>query len=251
MVEIYSQSPLSEIIFKMSFENIPNINVKINEFHEKIKENYQFKTVETEPKISINISNEHGKIETTQEPKYWCFHNNEELINSPFIIEVAKDNCVLDFKSNFEEYKGFEDLKHHIKLLIDAAQVFNIKHIDSIGLRYINKIKCNKGNPKQWKGIISDRILFDDLLDFYNSPSRVFTEFTFKKNDFFIKFNFGIFNTEFPNAIARKEFILDFDCIYNDEINIINIFDIINEMHETISELFKENTSDSYRNHIK
>ena len=77
------------------------------------------------------------------------------------------------------------------------------------------------------------------------------SQFTFEKNNFFINFQFGIFNTEFPNPIARKEFILDLDCICNDETNISEIDDVVIEMHETISSLFEEMILEEYKEFIR
>lgn len=251
MVDIYSKSPISEIIFKLTFSQSSDIQENISDFYDAIKDKFKFKGVKTEPKISINITQDKGNIKTIDEPSYWYFHNNEDLNNSPFIIEVGKDNCLIDFRANFGDYLGFDNFKEYIELLINASRVFKVNNFDSIGLRYINTIKCQKGNPTSWGNIISENILFDDLLKSYESPSRLMSEFTFKKNEFFIKFNFGIFNTEFPNPIARKEFILDFDCIHDKDTNISDVVEIVDKMHHTIRILFEENTTEEYLEFIR
>lgn len=252
MVELYSKNPIYEIIFKINFANFFNIEEKIPLFYEKIKDDFPHNTVNMEPKISININNQEGEIKTTHEPNSWYFHKEEDPYTSPIIIEIGKNYFLIDFRVNMDQYLGFEDFKtKYIDLLINAISVFEIKDFTSIGLRYINKLYCSKGNPLNWKGIVSDNLIFDDLLNYYDSPSRMMSELFFEKNDFLIKFDFGIFNTEFPNSIARKEFILDFDCICQDETNILEIDGIVYEMHETISELFEENVTSKYKSYIK
>ena len=75
--------------------------------------------------------------------------------------------------------------------------------------------------------------------------------FLFKKNEFRINFTFGIFNTEFPNPIARKEFILDFDCLCYDDLNVHEVKDTIEDMHDTIYDLFDENVTESFKNYLR
>lgn len=250
MVEVYSNSPLSEIILKLNFANY-NVKDNISKFHDTIKEKFPYIDMNIEPKISINITNQNGEIKTTHEPTSWIFYENEFIDDSPIIIEIGKSYCLLDFRV-LGKYNGFQSFKNnYIDLLIKTLSVFEIKEVTSIGLRYINNIICDKGNPLDWSDIVSDNLLFDDLLGKYESTSRLMSEFTFKKNDFFINFHFGMFNKEFPNPIARKEFTLDFDCICNDEVNIHEVEDIVIEMHKTISELFEENIAEEYKKNIK
>lgn len=250
MAKIYSKNPISEVIFKLNFSSLINVEENIDEFHEKIKEKFPFSDIESEPKFSINIKNQEGEIKTSFNPIIWYFFIDEDQNNSPVILEITKDYVLLDFNTSIEKYSGFDDLKEYIILLIDAISVFNIQETNSLGLRYINTIKCNEGNPIKWEGLINNNLLFDSLLDKYDSPSRLMSQFIFEKNNFNINFNFGIFNREFPNPIARKEFILDFDCICQDEISIYNIQNVINEMHDTILELFEENITDKYAKYI-
>lgn len=252
MANVYSNSPLSEISLQLKFADFYNIEDNIPKFNEKIKYKFPHSSVEMEPKISINITNQNGEIKTTHQPSSWVFHETKSAEDSPIIIEISKNNCILDFRVQLSNYEGFNSFKNdYISLLVNALSVFEIKEVSFIGLRYINNIICKEGNPLYWKNIVSDALLLDKLLENNDSTSRLMTEFTFEKNDFFINFHFGIFNKEFPNPIARKEFTLDFDCICNDEINIHEIDEIVDEMHETISELFEENITDEYRKFIE
>ena len=252
MGNVYSKSPLCEVSLELKFANFYNIKENIPKFYDEIKEKFPYNTVNMEPKISINITNQNGEIKTTHEPNSWVFHENKSIDDSPIIIEMGKDHCILDFRVFLGEYIGFTDFKNkYINLLIKSLSIFEIKEVSFIGLRYINNIVCSEGNPLKWDNIVSDNLISNGLLSKYDSISRLMTEFTFDKNDFFINFHFGMFNKEFPNPIARKEFTLDFDCICNDEVNVFEIEDMVVEMHDTISELFEENITKEYKKFIK
>ena len=251
MTDIYSKTPISEVIFKLDFGNTYNIKENIHIFYEKIKDKFPYDTINSEPEITINIENADGEIKTTHEPKSWYFHESEDINDSPLIIEVSKNYCLIDYRCDLREYEGYPAFKEeYIDLIIKSLSVFEIKEFTKIGLRYINNINCPKGNPLKWKDIIVDELLFDDLLNKYDSPSRLMSEFMFEKNDFFINFHYGIFNTEFPNPIARKEFTLDFDCMCKNETNVNEISEVVNDMHDTILELFKENVTKEYKEFI-
>lgn len=251
MSKSYSNNPLSEVLIKLQFATIKNIEQKMDSFYEKIKNELPFKGVKSNPKISINIKNEQGSIKTDYEPSSWYFHKTENVSESPIVIEVTKNSVLLDFNANIGEYSCFEEFKEkYISLLSNALSVLNIESINSIGLRYINNINCSEGNPIKWGGLISEDLLLDSLLNKYDSPSRAMTDFFFEKNGFLVNFKFGIFNTEFPNPIARKEFILDFDCIWSNDMDSFNIEKITEKMHDTISELFEESLTEKYKEYM-
>jgi hypothetical protein len=54
--------------------------------------------------------------------------------------------------------------------------------------------------------------MFNAFSELTDSLSRSMAQMTMNLEDRRIIFNFGIFNSEFPNRIAQKDFILDYDC---------------------------------------
>lgn len=58
-------------------------------------------------------------------------------------------------------------------------------------------------------------------------------------NDFYVRFQYGMFNSEHPNPIARKEFVLDFDCYTKDEQDISDVLTLLDSFHEKIKEMFE------------
>lgn len=251
MVEHYSKNFINEVILKMDFFHSINVEDFIDEFFENINEKFKFKDIKSDPQISINITNQEGKINTTFQPSAWYFFQTEDVNDSPYVIEVTKDYILVDFRANIKKYERFEIFGEYIDILINSLSIFKIDSVKSMGLRYINTISCNEGNPLIWGNIISEKLLLTDLLKTYDSPSRLMHNFLFEKNDFRINFTFGIFNTEFPNPIARKEYILDFDCLCYDDLNIYEVKDTVEDMHSTIYELFDENITDSFKNYLR
>ena len=145
MVEHYSRNFISEVILKMDFFNSINVEDFIDEFFENIEEKFKFKDIKSDPQISINITNQEGKINTTFQPSAWYFYQTEDVNDSSYVIEVTKDYILIDFRANIKKYEGFEIFKDYIDLLINSLGIFKVDSIKSMGLRYINKISCSKG----------------------------------------------------------------------------------------------------------
>ncbi len=68
-----------------------------------------------------------------------------------------------------------------------------------------------------------------------------------KEEGYNLKFQFGLFNSEYPNPISRKEFVLDYDCSTNEETDILEIFDKAKEFNKKIHEWFEKSIQDGLR----
>jgi len=67
----------------------------------------------------------------------------------------------------------------------------------------------------------------------------------FNTPDYFIRFQYGWFNSEYPNPIARKEFLLDYDCSSTNEKNFSSgLISQIDIFHDAIKEIFKNSKFD-------
>jgi uncharacterized protein (TIGR04255 family) len=71
--------------------------------------------------------------------------------------------------------------------------------------------------------------------------------FEFMKNDNRIIFTFGTPNSEYPEPISRKEFLLDYNVSYDDLLEISDVFDKIKEFNEIISDMFENSIGDELR----
>ena len=67
------------------------------------------------------------------------------------------------------------------------------------------------------------------------------------EDNYSVLFQFGMFNPEYPNPIARKEFILDYDCYTEEEMSITDIPETIEDLHKAEKELFELSISDELR----
>ena len=71
------------------------------------------------------------------------------------------------------------------------------------------------------------------------------SEFSFDHS--LLRFQYGMFNSEYPNPIAKKKFILDYDLYTNEEIDIDSIKDEVHSYNDKITECFENSIGDKLR----
>jgi uncharacterized protein (TIGR04255 family) len=121
------------------------------------------------------------------------------------------------FSITYYKYQSFEELRTDFlnisKTLFTRSPSLGTKRL---GLRYINKIFIKEKNPMDWDKYLDKKLLCTlNIIENKNLTSRAFQTLIFNENDVRITFQFGMFNSDFPAVIHKKEFILDFDAAYN------------------------------------
>jgi len=120
--------------------------------------------------------------------------------------------------------------------------------IKRVGLRYINEIKL-EGNPFDWQNLINQDLFssINAVPDKREMISRAMHQIHFLDEDSKLVFQFGIFNSEFPNTITKKEFILDYDCISEEEREPNEVLPEFIKFNQKVSDLFEMNIEDGLR----
>lgn len=244
----YPNNFLEKVIIRIDFANPikelrDDINPKINSTIIKAFPIYE-PTDAVEKKLKFEISKNSSKIheEMREEFKEFIFfgkNREKELhinINSLLII--------------YYKYSSFNILKDDFlsisKSLFTTYELFNIKRF---GLRYINKIKLNEKNPTNWTKYLNANLL--KTLKIYSnqlSISRAFHVLELNMDEIRMKFQFGMYNTDYPATIHKKEFILDYDAYYPNLIqNYSELEKYLEQCRNEIKNLFEACIKDDLR----
>lgn len=164
----------------------------------------------------------------------WEFTNkeqNKKIFLEPETLEIE-----------FTEYSTFEDFFDTVKIVFNAlVESYSTKIIKRSSLRYINQIYFKYGNSLDWGKYIT-KSLFRFPKEFFNEkikPLRYLYSLEFKENGYNVRFNYGLFNTEYPSPINRKEFVLDYDCYLKEDIETSEALEKVKEFHETADRWFE------------
>lgn len=194
-----------------------------------------FPKFETKELISLEMITDQTQ-RTTKEKRFKSFiFQNKELNNS---ITIEPNAIVFDIKK-YDTYIEFKEIVQKVFQNLEGENS-SVK-VARIGLRYVNQIIVKEGNPFEWTGLIKEPLICShNFIEGRTGVTRLMGVLELNTSDYSIRFQYGWFNSEYPNPIARKEFLLDYDCYSINEMNFSSILiSQIDKFHDAIKELFK------------
>ncbi len=245
----YKTNFLTNVVFKVDFPKILELNEQNPpaKLQEKIREKFpDLKEIKKQYiKFDTKLTGEN--VEVKQEKTIsWKFSNKEKTKN----VFVDSEFIYLEYN----KYTKFQEFLEDIKFIISIFfEIYPVKISKRIGLRYVNQIKLPEGDPLDWNGLINES-LFDvtnRFIDEKDNLRRSMHSLEIKENEHNLRFQFGSFNSEYPNTIARKEFVLDYDCYTVEETDITDVSIKAKEFHEIISKWFEKSILDGLRDKMK
>ncbi|MFB3766160.1 MAG: TIGR04255 family protein [Methanotrichaceae archaeon] len=162
-------------------------------------------------------------------------------------IHLEPSDIVIRITNN--TYKDSDELKKISRCVISQLKnTYGNLISKRIGLRYINIISISDENAFEWGNYISANLL--SMLQFVENKSeltRAMNVIHLNKENCKINFQSGMFNSEYPNPIARKEFVLDYDGFTTEEIELNGIEDAVVDIHKEIKKLFEGSITQGLR----
>ncbi len=178
---------------------------------------------------------------TTQEKRTKVFFFHNKATNNS--ISLEPDAIALDIK----KYNNYNEFRRLVQKVIQNIETENPStKVSRVGLRYVNQIILNEGPPFEWTGLIREPLLASvNFIERQNELSRFIGIFELNRSEYLIKFQYGWFNSEYPNPIAKKEFLLDYDCYSKNETDLSSVLNQVDTFHIAIKELFRYSILDN------
>ena len=146
-------------------------------------------------------------------------------------------------------YERFELFKEEFCRVVEP--LFNAlpdTQASRIGLRFINHIVTPGTDPLNWQEYISHELL--SVLEYRldnAKPSRLLHNLEYAFDSFNLRFQYGIYNPDYPAPIRQRQFILDFDAYYRGLVDPQNIRTNMDIYHIQIQQLFERSVTDKLR----
>jgi len=237
----YEKNYLINVIFKLNYTSLSDYNNKLKEFQKLIKEKFPI----LEEAKGVMIEHQFGDKQEVKSKKEdlvkWIFFNRKKTR----MLSIESDSLTLEFK----EYKNFSEFEVIVKLILESLfGVFSSISSTRLGLRYINQIELNEGEPFKWEGYINNSLLCSlDFIREKEEVSRYITSYVLNREDYQLRIQCGIANSLYPSRIIKKEFILDFDCFTQESLEKEDILRKTKEFNEAIRKLFEESIGEKLR----
>ena len=241
--KIYKKNFLLNVVFKLNFPTLSDYgNEKAAEFQKQVKKYFQI--LQEQKGLSIERKfkeTEHIEVKAAETQK-WAFFNKTKTRS----ISFEFDNIIVEFK----EYSHFEDfLKIINRVTKSLFELFPSIVSTRLGIRYINQIKIEEKHPFEWNNLLNKSLL--DSMNFISDKedmSRHITLIELNKENYMLRFQYGIANSLYPSPIIRKEFVLDYDCFTFESLESPEeITRKVKEFNTVIADMFEESIEDGLR----
>lgn len=235
----YKKGYLTNVICRIDFINRLNFSTdQINRLKNDISEDFPNMKDMDVSFIEVMMSSEEDRT-IRKKGKVYEFAHDDKL------VRIEPECLVFEFK----QYTGFDQFRELVKKVLNSLGLLNNSvRSKRMGLRYINQIRLDEGDPFDWNGLIVDSLVPNTAYTKdKNVLSRSLGWVDLTYNDFYVRFYYGMFNSEHPNPIARKEFVLDFDCYTEDEQDLSDVSTLLDRFHEKIKEMFECSILDDLR----
>lgn len=243
MVKKYSTSFLKEVIVRLDY-SYPLIKLS-KALPQKIRDKVSQSFPISEPKEFIARELEITKNATKEkivEGTDWFFHS----IDRQKTLIIARDNVNITYK----KYDSFDVLKEDfLPIVTELFSVYDDFQGKRLGLRYINEITLSESNVFDWTNYLNESLL--NNLSFPEDATkvcRVFTKLELNEGDVIVRFQYGMFNPDYPAPIQKKSFILDYDAYHRGALNLEDISPKLDKFNATVKTIFERSIKDGLRN---
>ena len=153
-------------------------------------------------------------------------------------IQVAIRGEQIQIISN--GYEGHEVFHPIIDRIFGALIRLYPLTVNRFSIRYINLFSIPDGDPFDFSGVIINELSAPTQAFKGDGLTRSLGNISINKNDVNVTFIFGHYNSEFPNKISRREFVLDYDCSISTLPNPIQISTHLTSIRKVANGLYEK-----------
>jgi uncharacterized protein (TIGR04255 family) len=239
----YKINFLSKVIFQANYQPLPQLKVDIDKnLKDIISVEVGKEPVTSENQLVFFGIKPGSSMSEINKEIQWNFNgdSNRVLINSQWFQVITL------------KYTNFKDFHPLIcKVFAEVVHVYN-PNFNRIALRYINNVSFKEGSTFDFIDYIDDSLTSFSTKFKDNNLKRSMGVMEIKNEELNVntKFNFGFFNSEYPNSISKREFVLDYDTstIFNPKSD--KIEDILQRLRANNNALFEKSIKEGLRNQM-
>lgn len=233
----YEKDFLTKVICELRYDPILGLKSEnLAEIERQCKELLPRSRIRENIEISGTLSGD-AELSTEVPKRYqeWIFHNDDNGAS------LLVSRTLLRYQQ--QKYAGKEGFFQDFSLIWQAFRdVYGVTALTRVGLRYVNQIRPGAGDPLHWEGLLQQSVIDSAISvsgDLSSSLSKSMHELRFTFDNHRLTMRFGLLNEDFPNPVADRAFLLDFDCYSgglteaNELVNNLEIF------HSTIGKQFE------------
>lgn len=246
----YKNHYLTNVILRIDF--LTPVSELKNQLNKEISDVCtQFFPIKEERKLQtkqVVVSNDpelKNTVVNTENLSEWHF----------FDLKREKELCITDkcILVDFRKYTSFNDLKTPFMNIFEVlSNTYTEVGIKRVGLRYIDQIALDYEPVDNWfnywKQYINDDLLYS--LKFVENQKNISRNMnTIEENcgTYNFRYQYGIFNTDYPAPNKKNTYILDTDVYYDGILDKEDMKKNIEIFHDEAKKLFERSITDELR----
>jgi uncharacterized protein (TIGR04255 family) len=245
----YQSNHLTKVVLRLDFDPLAILSQIVKndvkpEFSARIAETFPIVVSQPTVNVSFNIGPTGAGVNQQITGMQW---QHRKIQNGTCVAVLAPNFLALEYGK--KDYDHFPPFRGEAEIILEVFQaLYRVPTFNRIGLRYINEIVLPEGNPLDWNGLLSPDIITAVKACMPNDVDMVRSmhQLQVRANECTMLFNYGLHNPDFPNTLARRAFVLDYDgtqtgVASNDALHVI---DSLNEFCE---KMFESSIEEQFR----
>ena len=232
----YNTNFLSQVIFSISYNEIDILKTSLDHKITQMFEEMTGAKLSVVNSTQVSFRGDKGLVESIQLSQW-------EFRGTSLQIRVQNNYLqVINLKyTNHKEYHGI------ILKIYEVFTDFYKTTINRIAFRYVNNISFPTGEAFNFKDLIKPS-LYNATLDFSEDGIvRSVGSMIIKDDDVSTTFIYGFVNSEFPNKIVKREFVLDYDASVNPIGEDYRIKDVVEKLRTKVNYFFEKSIEQELR----
>lgn len=230
----YKKNYLTRVILRANIEPIPALQTQERlEFSDRVKEHFPVVAGIPVGNLVVNVAPTGSGVQQEITGMQW---EHRKVQGGTSILFLTPDHLSLEYgQKDFDHFPPFR--KEFEAAFNVFVQLYPDARVTRLGLRYVNQVRLEQGNPLDWEGLVEPSLIaaVKAGLPHNASLARSMHQIVAKKDNLNVQLHYGIFNPEFPAPLARRDFVIDIDC-YRDELipsnEVLSTVIALNEMCE-------------------
>lgn len=243
----YRKNFLTNVVLRLDFDAIAALRESVSidvrpAFSARLAETFPVVSGKPTATLAVNVGPMGAAISQQMTGVVW---DHRRVENGTQLIQLTPESMSIEYgKDDFDHFPLF---RAHVQLAVDSLIAeYHPHHVNRLGLRYINQVTLPEGNPLDWAGILRPDLITAAKAGALQDTQivRSMHQITVRRGDHTSVFNYGLINPDFPNALARRVFVLDYDCSQVGQIAVGDILASVDQAN-TICETMFENSVDA------
>lgn len=246
----YKKNFLTKTILRFDFGVVPSLKgTEKSEFSAHIEDIYPLVTSKPTTTISVNFGPKGSAIQEEVTAMLW---EHRKVQDGTRVVFLTADFLAIEYGPN--DYDHFPLFRAEAERVFGAFQaVYQPAHINRVGLRYINEVTQPQGNPLDWAGLIKPDLITSAKACFPESAKMVRSvhQLQMQRGDLTMRFAYGISNPDFPAALSRRHFLLDYDCFRQEAMPSNEVLGTLDRLNTLCESMFEISIDDGLRQQME